>query len=240
MILRGDPRRRAGARRREDRGPRREDETDSPQALDGAGGQASSIVAAVAPGNILEEELDAVVEDGEAPGEETAGDAPAGNALRDQVLRLQAEFDNYRKRQARDFHRLCAQGRRDLIEELLVILDDIDRAREHFEAGSPPGEIIPGLFQTAGQMEAILRKEGLEAMSLEPLIPFDPNMHEAVIAEDCPWTDHDIVLEIFRRGYAFEKELLRPALVKVGRAPHKPGTEPGSEPEPEAIPESEG
>ncbi len=148
------------------------------------------------------------------------GDASARDALREQVLRLQAEFDNYRKRQARDFHRLCSKGKRDLIAEMLVVLDNFDRAREHFESGTQPSEILPGLFQTAGQMTAILGKEGLEAMDLEPMMPFDPHQHEAVVAEDLPGAVQDVVLEVYRRGYTYEKEVLRPALVKVGRAPH--------------------
>ena len=131
------------------------------------------------------EEREAVGEDlCEEPGEETAGDSvePAGaegetsvrDALREQVLRLQADFDNYRKRQARDFHRLCSQGKRDLIADMLVILDDFDRARRHFESGSQPSEILPGIFQTASHMAAILGKDGLEAMDLEPMMPFVP------------------------------------------------------------------
>lgn len=166
----------------------------------------------------------------EEPGEEAAGESPetvetesessVRDALREQVLRLQAEFDNYRKRQARDFHRLCSQGKRDLIADLLVVLDDFDRARRHFESGAQPSEILPGMFQTASHMAAILGKDGLEAMELEPMMPFDPHLHEAVVAEDLPGAVQDVVLEVFRRGYTYDKDILRPALVKVGRVPH--------------------
>jgi len=164
----------------------------------------------------------------EGPEKETTQEEPAEEVvetLRDQILRLQAEFDNYRKRQAREFHRLCAQGRRDLIAELLAVLDNIDRGREHSAGGAPAEEVLPGMFQTADQLQAILAKEGLEQIPVAPMEPFDPNLHEAVLAEDREDLERDSVLEVFRKGYMFEQDLLRPALVKVGRAGKPAGEE---------------
>lgn len=168
------------------------------------------------------------------PAPEPAGEAPPGEApvseetpqqqlegLRDQNLRLQAEFDNYRKRQAREFHRLCSQGRKDLILELLHILDDIDRARLHQMEGAPVEELLAGMMQVAAKLESILGREGLEAMSMEPMCTFDPNLHEAVVAEPVSDSPHDVVLEVLRKGYTLDSELLRPAMVRVGK-PVKP------------------
>ncbi|NLP05690.1 nucleotide exchange factor GrpE [Candidatus Fermentibacteria bacterium] len=226
----GDPRRRSSEPRRAQYGGRRP----SPPVPAGepARGEEDTPAGIVSLPAVEEREaMETAEEDlGEGPGEETAGEsaesaetegeASVRDALREQVLRLQAEFDNYRKRQARDFHRLCSQGKKDLIADMLVILDDFDRARKHFESGSQPSEILPGIFQTASHMAAILGKDGLEAMDLEPMMPFDPHLHEAVVAEDLPGAVQDVVLEVFRRGYTYNKEVLRPALVKVGRAPH--------------------
>jgi len=139
-------------------------------------------------------------------------------ALREQNLRLQAEFDNYRKRQARDFHRLCSQGRKDLIVSLLDILDDLDLARDHSASGTPASDTVAGLLQIASKLEALLGREGLEALPLAPLDPFDPTQHEAVFAEDVEGIEQDIVLEILRKGYTIDGELVRAAMVKVGRA----------------------
>lgn len=139
-------------------------------------------------------------------------------ALREQNLRLQAEFDNYRKRQARDFHRLCSQGRKDLIVSLLDILDDLDLARDHSAGGTPASDTVAGLLQIASKLEALLGREGLEALPLAPLDPFDPTQHEAVFAEDVEGIEQDIVLEILRKGYTIDGELVRAAMVKVGRA----------------------
>jgi molecular chaperone GrpE len=137
--------------------------------------------------------------------------------LKDQNLRLQAEFDNYRKRQAREFHRLCSQGKRDLIGDMLSILDDLDRAREHFREGMSADETVAGMFQIASKLEGILGREGLEAIPLQPMDGFDPNIHEAVVAEEREGIRQDVVLEVLRKGYMLEQDLLRPALVKVGR-----------------------
>lgn len=139
-------------------------------------------------------------------------------ALKEQNIRLQAEFDNYRKRQAREFHKLCSQGKRELISDLLAVLDDIDLAREHARNGAPSEETLAGLLQIATKFEAVLSREGLEAMSLDVMDPFDPNHHEAVFAEDAEGVTHDVVTEVLRKGYFLDQELLRVALVKVGRA----------------------
>jgi len=177
---------------------------------------------------------------GDGPGaEEPAETGPADvtglsgeiESLREQNLRLQAEFDNYRKRQARDFHRLCSQGRRDLIVSLLDILDDLDLAREHSGNGTPASETVAGLLQIASKLEALLGREGLEAIPLAPLDPFDPTQHEAVFAEDVEGIEQDVVLEILRKGYTIDGEIVRAAMVKVGRAGRDAGVDAGGDAE---------
>ena len=82
--------------------------------------------------------------------------------LTDSLVRLQAEFDNYRKRQAREFRRLSSQGKRELITELLDVLDNFDRAENHRSVDDQsPEEISEGLFKTVDQMRRILSQFGL-------------------------------------------------------------------------------
>ncbi|MCK4672137.1 MAG: nucleotide exchange factor GrpE [Candidatus Aegiribacteria sp.] len=139
--------------------------------------------------------------------------------LRERILRLQAEFDNYRKRQVRDFKRLCTQGKKELIEELLVVLDNYSRAEQLLEEGDHPlKEIAEGLIKTSGQLSDILRQEGLHPLDVEVNDPFDPNYHEAMLAEEVADLDRDIILEVFQKGYMLGDELLRPARVKVGKS----------------------
>jgi molecular chaperone GrpE len=211
MTHRGDPRRQSMRRRREDTGSRRVQD------------RHEDLQVAPPPGESAIEAVDEAVESG-VPVLEDAGTGVEDEIaeLKDQLKRLQAEFDNYRKRQAREFHRLCEQGKRDLITDLLPVLDNIDRAREHRDQGTSSEEILPGLFQTMTQLDSVLAKEGLSGIPLAPMDQFDPNLHEAVIAEDYPGIDHDVVLEVLRRGYYLEQELLRPTLVKVGRTVRPP------------------
>jgi molecular chaperone GrpE len=154
--------------------------------------------------------------------EEEAADAHTTedeiDVLREKLLRVGAEFENYKKRQARDFSRLCNQGRRDLVEELLVVLDNFDRAEEHRNEGHSHEEIESGLTQTLAMLRSILEREGLSVVATEVMDPFDPNIHEAMLAEDRDDLERDAVLLVLQKGYRFGNELLRPVRVKVGRA----------------------
>ena len=138
--------------------------------------------------------------------------------LQERILRLQAEFDNYRKRQIREFKRLCSQGKKELIEELLAVLDNYSRAEQLLDEGDHPlKEIAEGLIRTSGQLSDILKQEGLHSLDVKVNDSFDPNYHEAILAEEVADLDRDIILEVFQKGYVLGDELLRPARVKVGK-----------------------
>jgi len=143
---------------------------------------------------------------------------PVRLQLQEKLLRLQAEFDNYRKRQARDFRRLCEQGKKDLIQELLAVLDNYHRAEQLVEEGGhSEEEIADGLMKTSEQLVSILNQEGLKELEIAEGDPFDPNIHEAMLAENRDGLDQDTVLEVFQKGYTLGQDLLRPARVRVGK-----------------------
>ncbi|MBD3278343.1 MAG: nucleotide exchange factor GrpE [Candidatus Aegiribacteria sp.] len=172
-------------------------------------------------------------ETAEVPADEVAVDEEAreeNRRLQEKLMRLQAEFDNYRKRQARDFRRLCSQGKRDLIVELLAVLDNYHRAEKLVEEGGHSvEEIAGGLMKTSEQLISILNQEGLKELGVEPDDDFDPNIHEAMLAEDREGLDRDTVLEVFQKGYRLGNELLRPARVKVGKSTGDADKEEGEE-----------
>jgi len=151
----------------------------------------------------------------EAPAEQK--EAAEKDNLLEKYQRLAAEFDNYRKRQARDFNRLIEQGRKKLVEELLTVLDNFDRARLTCQGDHSDREVVDGIMQTSDQLRTILRKEGLEEIPTDPGIPFDPHIHEAMSAESIESGDCDVVLEVYQKGYRFGQDLIRPARVKVGK-----------------------
>lgn len=158
-----------------------------------------------------------VVVEVEAEPEAEQAESSEMDDLKDRYQRLAAEFDNYRKRQARDFNRLIAQGRRKLIEELLTVLDNFDRARVTCQGEHSDKEIVDGIMQTSDQLLSVLQKEGLEVVPTTPGDLFDPNVHEAMVAEAIDTGDADIVLEVYQKAYIFGKDLVRPARVKVGK-----------------------
>jgi len=121
----------------------------------------------------------------------------------DALKRLQADFENYKKRIIKQQTEHLERAAESLVEKLLPVLDTFDLARQH------GGE---GLDQVHGQLIAALEKEGLER--IDPLDkPFDPNESEAVAHE--PGDGEPVVSEVMRTGYRFKGKLLRPAMVKV-------------------------
>jgi molecular chaperone GrpE len=132
----------------------------------------------------------------------------------DRHLRLAAEFDNFRKRVARERLELMDRAQAALVIKLLDVLDDIDRIVAS-EATTP----APTLLEATVLVDRKLRKE-LEGAGLERIdpqgAPFDPAWHEAVsvIAPETPAQDHTVA-QTFQVGYRFRGNLVRPARVQV-------------------------
>ena len=132
----------------------------------------------------------------------------------DRHLRLAAEFDNFRKRVAKERIEMTDRAQAALVMKLLDILDDLDRV-----AASDPGTPPAALLEATALVDKKLRKE-LEAAGLERIDPagqpFDPSFHEAVsaIVPPSPEEDH-IVAATFAVGYRFKGNLVRPARVQV-------------------------
>lgn len=164
-------------------------------------------------------EEQAVAEAAPAGGEVVAEDEIAAVAAeRDEYLdhlrRLQAEFDNYRKRVRRDQEDLRLRAAETVVESLLPVVDNLARA---LEAGArhEEGQLMAGLELVAGQLGGTLQGHGLEEIPVEPGALFDPTVHEAIMAQ--PSDDHaeGTVLQVLERGYLLHGRLLRPAKVIV-------------------------
>jgi molecular chaperone GrpE len=135
--------------------------------------------------------------------------------LKDRHLRLAAEFDNFRKRAARERTELGDRAQATLVARLLDVLDDFDRVT----AGGVAGASADDLRQVLTLIDKKLRKE-LEAGGLERIDPagqpFDPALHEAVsvLVPPAPEQDH-LVATTFQAGYRYKGTLIRPARVQV-------------------------
>lgn len=127
------------------------------------------------------------------------------------LKRLQAEYANYRKRVDRDRVAVREQAVGQVLSELLPVLDDIGRAREHGELG--------GGFKSVGEsLEAVVTKLGLKRYA-EKGDPFDPNVHEALTMLPTPGVDASTIIEIFQPGYQIGERVIRPARVVVSAPP---------------------
>jgi molecular chaperone GrpE len=134
----------------------------------------------------------------------------------DRWLRKSAEFDNYRKRIERERREQGDQAVNDLLLELLLVVDDFDRALT-VDAGEGSAAYRKGVELIHAKLQDLLRKYGVrpfEALGAD----FDPNLHQAVMHEESgEHRDGEVTGEL-RKGYMIGDRLLRPAMVKVAKA----------------------
>jgi len=129
----------------------------------------------------------------------------------DRLQRLKAEFDNYRKRAARDLESFAARANEQLVKELLPIVDDLERALDA-AAEQTEARLEEGVRLVHRSLFELLRKHGLEEIEAEGR--FDPHVHEALLAQPSE-ADEGTVIEVVQRGYRLGDRVLRPARVVV-------------------------
>jgi molecular chaperone GrpE len=132
----------------------------------------------------------------------------------EKYLRLAADFDNYRKRVARERDELTKYANEKLIRDVLPIVDNLERALDHASNSVDFDAFVEGLKLVDGQLRAALTKHGVEKIEVEGC-DFDPNFHEAVMQVESPEHDYNKVVEEFERGYLLNGRLLRPSKVSV-------------------------
>jgi molecular chaperone GrpE len=133
--------------------------------------------------------------------------------LVDTLRRVQADFENYRKRVIREQTSLVDRATERLVEELLPVLDSFDAALTH--AGTIDADkLVDGVSGIHAQLVAVLAKHGLERMAADGT-EFDPNEHEAVMQDDGP--AEPSVAQTMRAGYRLKGRVVRPAMVRVTR-----------------------
>jgi molecular chaperone GrpE len=169
--------------------------------------EAAATAAASAPDEALAEEqaAAAVVEGDLAALEATLAERTAD------VQRVHAEYANYRKRVDRDRELVRDQATAAVLAELLTVLDDIDRAREH-------DELNGGFKSVAEALEAISGKLGLERYGT-PGEPFDPTVHEALVHSEDDSVTETTCIAVLQPGYRYAGRVLRPARVAVADPP---------------------
>lgn len=130
------------------------------------------------------------------------------------LLRIQADFDNFRRRSKQEYEQVCLCAGEELIKNILPVVDSLERAVSCFKDNSDNGSWQDGVQLTLKQFKDILRSEGVEpVVSLNEA--FDPLVHEAVMQEDSETVETPTVVAELQKGYKYKSKLLRPALVKV-------------------------
>jgi len=134
----------------------------------------------------------------------------------DQLQRLKAEFDNYRKRLQREGEALRLRAAEGLVESLLPVVDNMERALE--AAGKhEESKLVEGVELVSEQLRSVLASQGLEEVPAEPGVPFDPTVHEAVLAQESAEYSEGTIAAVLEKGYLLHGRLLRPVKVIVAR-----------------------
>lgn len=157
-----------------------------------------------------ESEKDASTEGGESePAEKTEEEDP----LRHQLLRLQADFQNFRKRAEKDRQDTVRYANEKLLIQLLDVADNFERAllteKEH-------DKFFEGMEMIHQQLVMVLTKNGVEEIEAEGKV-FDPSFHNALMSEDSDEVESGHVIRTFQKGYLLNGKLIRPAMVAVAK-----------------------
>ena len=132
----------------------------------------------------------------------------------DALQRLKAEFDNYRKRAARDQESFAARASEALVKELLPVMDDLERALDAAERHEE-ATLEDGVRLVHQALAQVLRKHGLE--EIETNGRFDPHVHEALLSQPSD-AEEGSVIDVLQKGYRLGDRVLRPARVVVAAA----------------------
>lgn len=160
---------------------------------------------------------------GAASPEELAAPPPAADQvalLRDQLLRTAAEFENFRKRAARDQQEARQYAIQSLLEKLVPVLDTFEMAAAAVPPGAegPTAVLKQGVDMIHGQLKSVLRDAGLQEVDCLGRA-FDPAVAEAVSQVESAEQPEGTVVQQLRKGYRLHERLVRPATVVVARAP---------------------
>jgi molecular chaperone GrpE len=139
------------------------------------------------------------------------------NDYYDKLLRVSADFDNYKKRAAREMQELAKYANEKLIKEILTVVDNLERAIDsaagHYDENDP---LIQGVHLTLSETLKILDRHQVKPLTSLGQ-PFDPSFHQAMMQEEVQGQPPNTVVKELQKGYLIHDRLLRPALVAVSK-----------------------
>ncbi|MFH1149727.1 MAG: nucleotide exchange factor GrpE [Actinomycetota bacterium] len=161
----------------------------------------------------MEEIVEGEIEEALEEAAEASGLAERNAELLDNLQRLKADFDNYRKRMVKEQTRILETAEAELVQKLLPVIDNLERALASADEEESKS-LHDGVAMVLEMMQGVLGREGLEVIDPQGE-PFDPEHHEAMMVVETDECPEDTVVEVIQKGYRFRGVLLRPAMVQV-------------------------
>ena len=190
--------------------------------------------------NVESAESEQQVRDEQSPGKKTAGEKESEigeekNAVqaekeeeierlktelseaKDKYLRLYSEFENYRRRTAKERLELVSSANEELVSELLPVLDDFDRAKQNYSEDTDVKSLKEGMDLIAHKFGKVLEQKGVKEMEGKEGIEFDPDLHEAITKIPAPKEElKGKVVDVIEKGYYLKDKVIRFAKVVIG------------------------
>lgn len=132
-------------------------------------------------------------------------------------MRLSADFQNYKRRIEKEKSDIYKFGSEKIVVDILPIIDNFERAIEAAKNNNEESDgLLSGIEMILKQFVDVLKKHGVEEIvALEK--EFDPNIHHAVMQEECDGKESDIVIDVLQKGYILNSKVIRPSMVKVSK-----------------------
>ena len=134
--------------------------------------------------------------------------------LSNKLVRLQADFDNFRKRTIKEKEEIYKYALSDFSEKFLPVIDNMERAIQSIEDAKISDGYVDGVKMVISQLITVLNNEGLEEIPTEN-VEFDPQWHHGVAVDNIEDIEDNHIIEVYQKGYKFKEKVLRPAMVKI-------------------------
>lgn len=142
---------------------------------------------------------------------------PVKKEMEDEMLRVKADADNFRKRMERDKEQFCKYATEKVLEDIVPVIDNLELGLEHAKKVDACKDIVTGIEMTLNILLSTLKNHGLEQIATEIGEDFDPNYHEAMAQQERDDMPPGKVSFIMQKGYKIKDRVLRPAKVMVSK-----------------------
>ena len=160
---------------------------------------------------VSQEELQAMCQEMVCP------ECPEKKAMDDEILRVKADADNFRKRMAREKEQQCTYATQSLMEDIIPVIDNLELALGHGQKVEACKDLVQGVEMTLKIMLDTLGKHGLKQIECNPGECFDPTWHEALAEEPREDMESGLVCQVMQKGYSLHDRVIRPAKVMVSK-----------------------